>query len=302
MAAPFISIVIPVLNRASIVGRTLDSVSAQTFGDYELIVVDNGSTDGTADAVRSWHSVHPTVNLTLLTESERGAARARNRGLDAAQGEWTMFFDSDDTMRPDLLEAVKKASREADVVAWDVIIHQLDGSVIRQCSYLRNALFHTIFHGNFSTQRYAAATRLFRSVGGWNAVLRGWDDAELGVRLLLQKPLIRHLRDVEVDVYAQSVSITGVSHSSDTAKWEDALSAMRNTLSEASEQKAVHWIDLRRAILAGQYAREGAEIESDRLLAATLKIVDCRRWIYRWASRLTASGCRGAARLFGWLC
>ena len=302
MATPFLSIVIPVLNREKIVERTLDSVAAQSLGDFELIVIDNGSTDGTRHVVEKWIDNHREITARLVEKPEKGAARARNRGLDEAKGEWTMFFDSDDTMHSDLVEEIRRNSDGADIVAWNVTIHQLDGTSIRQKSFAKRVLFHTIFNGNFATQRYAARTALFRKVGGWNAALRGWDDTELGVRLALSSPAIRLLRGNKVDVFAQEESITGVRHAADTTKWEEALSVMKKHLEAASMTKGARWIDLRRAILAGQYSAEGNETESQRLISAVIADVKSKRWLYRFACRYTAARHRGAARLLGWLC
>lgn len=302
MATPFLSIVIPVLNREKIVVRTLDSVAAQSLDDFELIVVDNGSTDNTRQVVAVWIENHPQISAKLVEEPEKGAARARNRGLDEAKGEWTMFFDSDDTMSPDLVEEIRLNADGADIVAWNVTIHQLDETSIRQKSFAKRVLFHTIFNGNFATQRYAARTSLFRKSGGWNATLRGWDDTEFGVRLALSSPAIRLLKGTKVDVYAQEESITGICHSADTAKWEDALAVMKEHLKAAGARKAVKWIDLRRAILAGQYHAEGDAAEGQRLISAVIADVKGKRWLYRFACRYTATRHRGAARLLGWLC
>ena len=302
MATPFLSIVIPVLNREKIVVRTLDSVAAQSLDDFELIVVDNGSTDNTRQVIEEWIENHPKILARLVEEPEKGAARARNRGLDEAKGEWTMFFDSDDTMHSDLVEEIRRNADGADIVAWNVTIHQLDGTSIRQKSFAKRVLFHTIFNGNFATQRYAARTALFRKVGGWNAALRGWDDTELGVRLALSSPAIRLLKGTKVDVYAQEESITGVRHAADTTKWEEALEVMKKHLEAASMAKAARWIDLRRAILAGQYSAEGNETESQRLISAVIADFKSKRWLYRFACRYTAARHRGAARLLGWLC
>ena len=297
MKSPLFSIVIPVFNRAHLIARTLDSVAAQTFHDFELIVVDNASTDTTLDVVRDWGKAHPDVDLVVLNEPQRGAAKARNCGLSAARGAWTLFFDSDDTMDARLLELILPLTDRADIVGWNVRIHRLDGSVIVQKSRAKRALFHTIFNGNLSTQRYAARTDLIRSVGGWNGSLRGWDDIELGVHLLLAKPEFRILGVALVDIYAQEESITGRRHADDPAKWESALDSISSLLHDAHNARAERWVNLRRAILAGQYTAEGNKAEGERLIGEVLSKVNGRRWLYRFAYHHTAHGRRGAARL-----
>jgi len=96
-----VSVIIPAYNAADSLPRLLASLEAQTFRDFETIVVDDGSTDGTADvlAVR-----RPSIGLRVLRQPNAGASVARNAGLDMAQGEAVLFVDSDDVVCPCLLE------------------------------------------------------------------------------------------------------------------------------------------------------------------------------------------------------
>lgn len=97
---PAVSVVIPTYQRIATLRAAIDSVLAQTMGDVELIVVDDGSTDGTAEAVRSL--AEPRLVL-LRHETNRGAAAARNTGIAAARGGWVALLDSDDVWTPDKL-------------------------------------------------------------------------------------------------------------------------------------------------------------------------------------------------------
>lgn len=96
---PRVSVVIPAFNRADLIGETLRTVLAQTFNDLEVLVVDDGSTDGTADAVRSFGSP-----VRYIYQQNRGQGAARNTGITAATGELIAFVDSDDVWEPDKLE------------------------------------------------------------------------------------------------------------------------------------------------------------------------------------------------------
>jgi glycosyltransferase involved in cell wall biosynthesis len=114
MARPLVSVVIPAYNAAGFIGETLDSVRAQTVRDLEVLVVDDGSTDGTAGLVRRRY---PEVRL--FTQANQGAAVARNTALDHARGDWIAFLDSDDLWQPAKLErqlAHAERNREAAVV------------------------------------------------------------------------------------------------------------------------------------------------------------------------------------------
>jgi len=86
-----ISVVIPTYNRAGLLKKAVDSVLGQTFRDFELIVVDDGSDDGKGDLLAAYGG-----RLCALRQENRGHSAARNRGIAAARGEWIAFLDSDD--------------------------------------------------------------------------------------------------------------------------------------------------------------------------------------------------------------
>lgn len=93
-----ISVVIPTWDRRAWIGRALDSVRQQTLQPLEVIVVDDGSTDDTAAFVRQRY---PRVRL--LAQENHGVSHARNRGIEAARGEWIALLDSDDAWQPEKL-------------------------------------------------------------------------------------------------------------------------------------------------------------------------------------------------------
>ncbi|MEC7126118.1 MAG: glycosyltransferase family A protein [Pseudomonadota bacterium] len=93
-----ISVIIPSFNRASVLPRALNSVLAQTRGATEIIVVDDGSSDGTNALVER---DYPGVKL--LTQGNRGVSSARNAGVSLSTGEWLAFLDSDDEWLPEKL-------------------------------------------------------------------------------------------------------------------------------------------------------------------------------------------------------
>lgn len=104
---PACSVVIPLHDRRREIGRAVDSVLAQTFRDFELIVVDDGSKDGgAAEAERRGDR-----RLRVVAQAQAGAAAARNRGLREAACAWTAFLDSDDEWRPEFLEKTLSLAR-----------------------------------------------------------------------------------------------------------------------------------------------------------------------------------------------
>lgn len=99
---PLISIILPTYQRATLLPRSIGSVLSQTFHDWELVVVDDGSTDNTADVVAGWQQ--HCERIRYLHQPNRGVGAARNRGIAAAGGEYIACLDSDDEYRPTHLE------------------------------------------------------------------------------------------------------------------------------------------------------------------------------------------------------
>ncbi|HYC60599.1 MAG TPA: glycosyltransferase family A protein [Thermoanaerobaculia bacterium] len=108
---PFFSVIMPVYNRAAVVGRSINSCVQQDFESFELVVVDDGSSDGTVDAIRSFKDRR--IRL-IAHERNRGRGPARNTGMAAARGEWLVFLDSDDELLPDALAAIHRRAIAAD--------------------------------------------------------------------------------------------------------------------------------------------------------------------------------------------
>lgn len=102
-ATPAVSVVTPVWNAAATLGAAVASVRAQTRGDWEMLIVDDGSTDGSAALAAALAALEPRLRLFGWPE-RRGAAAARNAGIRAARGRFIAFLDADDLWRPRKLE------------------------------------------------------------------------------------------------------------------------------------------------------------------------------------------------------
>jgi glycosyltransferase involved in cell wall biosynthesis len=103
--SPFFSVIIPVFNRKDLLEKALVSVFAQTFRSFEVIVIDDNSTDGTLEWLQQLQ--HDKIRI-LSNSKTKGACGARNTGIENAKGEWVAFLDSDDWWETTKLEVVVK--------------------------------------------------------------------------------------------------------------------------------------------------------------------------------------------------
>jgi len=118
---PLFSIVVPTYNRSSDLVRCLDSLVAQTYTNFEVIVCDNASTDNTKEVIDKYKSVLD-IQYIYLTTNSGGPARPRNIGASSAKGEWVCFLDSDDWYKSNKLDIISKL----DLEEIDFIYHDLD--------------------------------------------------------------------------------------------------------------------------------------------------------------------------------
>src|SRR5260370_450841 len=110
MSGVQITVVIPVFNRPRQIERALRSCLTQRHVDFEVVVVDDGSTDDTASAVRR----HSDPRLRLVAHAiNRGVCAARNTGVSHGRGEWIVFLDSDDELLPDALAVIGRGALNA---------------------------------------------------------------------------------------------------------------------------------------------------------------------------------------------
>lgn len=307
---PTLTVIVPVFNRANLVKATLDSIAAQHTLPDCLIVVDNNSSDASADVVRQWMDDYSGgMKCEFAVETKPGAAAARNRGLALARTELVSFFDSDDIMRPEYVATVKEtfaADPQLDLVYWAVKNHPVNGRP-RRLRFRRDAdIEFQIFHSFISTQRFAVKRGFFIRAEGWDESVFAWNDWELGIRLLLHKPKMKSVPRILADIYAQTESITGLSFFDNREKIEWAIDRAEADVRRYATTDRLHLLALlalRRAILAGLYKREGHEVAARHLLTETLRAAEALpdgnrlRWACRTAATQTALGIRGADRL-----
>jgi glycosyltransferase involved in cell wall biosynthesis len=187
-SAPRISVVLPTYNRAHLLGRTLRSLLAQTFRDFEVHIVDDGSTDGT-EAVVAEHA-DPRVHYVRV--EHRGCAAARNHAVREARGEWIALLDSDDEWTPDKLERqMQQADTAAPTVgvlyAGGVFIDDTSGNTIsvrRPLAGGHGWIFDRLLETHwFPSTSVVARRRCFDEVGFFDERLTFGEDREWLLRV-----------------------------------------------------------------------------------------------------------------------
>jgi glycosyltransferase involved in cell wall biosynthesis len=136
MAPALVSVILPTYNRCDTVASAIDSVLAQTYPNVEVIVIDDGSTDGTQDMLHERYQQAPRVHYLWQENAER--ALARNRGIKEANGEFLAFIDSDDSWAPDKLASqmpLFEQDHNVALVHSGVRVVSADGRLIQ--NYIR---------------------------------------------------------------------------------------------------------------------------------------------------------------------
>jgi len=183
---PRVSIVVPVYNAERTLVATLRSVWAQTCGDFELLVVNDGSTDGTAALLAG----QSDPRLRVISQRNAGVSASRNRGVAEARGEFVAFLDGDDLWTPDKLQAqvaaLQGAPDAALVYSWTDLIDEA-GRVIQRGSHVvaNGRVYPLLASRNFLD---CGSTPLIRrsaliEAGPFDETLKGGEDWDLWLRL-----------------------------------------------------------------------------------------------------------------------
>ncbi|WP_417238830.1 glycosyltransferase family 2 protein [Bizionia sp.] len=252
---PVVSIIIPTFNRAHLIGETLDSIVAQTYANWECLVVDDGSTDGTAGLLKAYIAKDSRFQYHKRPDSHLpGGNGARNYGFELSTGGYVIFFDSDDLLLPNALEA-----RVSCIVtdSADMTVSE-SGVFIREIGD-RDAVWNVIPHGTTPTDfliRFFNVDMPWQTggvtwkrgflerCGLWHTRLIAWQDWELHSRALLYEPKLvvcgvhadnyyRHLSSDGIATtfkslaYIQSMATAIISVSNDLIKKPDAYQELK---------------------------------------------------------------------------
>lgn len=205
---PVVSVITPTKNRRALIQETMDSLQAQTLTDWEHIIVDDGSSDGTCIAISALQQSDPRIRLLSRHGTTAGASVCRNQGLLAARADLIVFLDSDDLLDPACLERrVAVMERNADlgfaVFLMEAFV-QNRGDLERQTSMDiigDDLLSFLLFEPPWVTPSPIWRRSALEQLGGWDETLLSWQDIDLHIRALVAG--IKYLKYAEIDCYVR---------------------------------------------------------------------------------------------------
>ena len=207
-----VSVIIPTYNRADLLRKSIESVQNQTYEEWEIIIVDDCSTDGTEQVVKEFGDFRIRY---IRNEKNLGAGASRNKGVALARYDYIAFQDSDDVWRCGKLEKQMQYMMnysEYDMVYCSFLKHYSDGREIivpnKQIGNRQGNMYTTLLINNvISTQTILIKKESFVLCGGFDEELRAIEDWDLVLRIS-QKSQVGFVPEVLVDVYETQGSIS----------------------------------------------------------------------------------------------
>ena len=171
--------IIPTYNDADVLPRAVESVLTQTFTDFELIVVVDGSTDGTETFLRSL----PDERVQVVRLGHKGVSAARNAGVEHSRGEYVIFLDSDDVALPNWLERLADAAAaDQSQLLFSGYHFASEGGTSVKLPEVAGGLFQGL-RTNWLAGSFAVRREVYEAVGGYDTKLGFSENTELGIRL-----------------------------------------------------------------------------------------------------------------------
>lgn len=212
---PLISVILPTYNRIITLPRAVDSVLHQTYPCLELIIVDDGSSDGTQEYVKGLQDKRVIYHRN---ECNMGPSAARNAGVELARGEYIAFQDSDDEFFPTKLQIQMLALRNGDGEKVAMVYHELcryEGKSFQMRLPARSIPYRNktgelfpflLLNPLISTQTMMIEKKAFKRLGGFRTDLKSLEDYEFSIRFA-KKYKIKFIPETLVKLYDSNVSV-----------------------------------------------------------------------------------------------
>jgi glycosyltransferase involved in cell wall biosynthesis len=262
---PLISVIIPTYNRWPMVRDAVDSVLGQRFKDFELLVVDDGSTDGTAHELTSCGP-----HLQLITQRRSGVSAARNAGVAGAKGHYVAFLDSDDLWRPDKLgvqAAFMQRNPQVEICQTEEIWvrdgvrvnprkkhHKPSGDIFRQSLELCLV----------SPSAVMITKDLFERTGGFDETLPVCEDYDLWLRIAVEREVALIPMPLVVKRGGHADQLSRSMWGMDRFRVAALQKLLRTGIHGEKRRRVIETLKRKTAILSQGARKRGNDTEADR--------------------------------------
>jgi len=198
-----ISITIPTHNRAHLISRAILSIQHQTFKDWELIVVDDGSIDNTPEVTKNFLQ---DKRIKYIQKKNTGAAHSRNVGVENSKYDYISFLDSDDEAKPDWLTKIYTAIslNKASVICCGCETLDQDGNLLSVNLPSKTKIFPETVYKMTNGGVFTLKKDLFKEIGGFDNSLKSGQHTELSFRLI---PLLKKRKIEIVNLHESLIKI-----------------------------------------------------------------------------------------------
>lgn len=205
-----ISVIIPCFNSEEYIARAIESVLKQTYTNYEIILVNNNSSDNTLNILESYAKKDPAI-FQVFNEYKTGAPAARNKGLSAAKGDWIQFLDADDELLPDKLkdQVAIIDSSAADVIVGNCYLYKNTKS---KTSIKTRDIETDVWKGLLQSKLGITSANLWRkrallAIDGWNETRSSSQEYDLLFRILKNNDNVEFSKHALTIVHVRTNSI-----------------------------------------------------------------------------------------------
>jgi len=200
-----VSVIVPSFNCANHISATIDSIRNQTLQSFELIIVDDGSTDDTKAVVKSYLD----KRIKYIYQDNRGVSGARNRGALEARGKFVAFVDADDSVAPETLELLSDILNRSGA-SWcvtDVLSFRNKIQDVINCE-IPEDIFYGILENDFVTRGFFFRRQSLMAIGGYDETLRTREDWDLNIRMIRNREEFRYVSRPLYSYYFRQGSLT----------------------------------------------------------------------------------------------
>lgn len=276
-----ISVIIPLYNKAASIATALDSILAQTYQDFEVVVVDDGSTDEGATIVEQYTN----TRIRLIRQANAGVSAARNTGIAEAKGEYVAFLDADDEWMPEFLEKIVELQKEFPTCRAQATNYTFNSYGVKSPTILRKMPFQgergvltnyfevaSCSHPPVWTSALCIERNLLQEIGGFPLGIKSGEDLLTWARIAVRTDWAYSLRPLA----QYNIDLTYLAENPGRPHDEidyvgDGLIDLQNNISKASRRELrryiSHWYKMRTSV----YMQKGKVVNTWRYGCKSLR-------------------------------